>query len=382
MAKTKAGRAAALLALLLQAPAEAAPFIPQSDDFVIAVLPPAALRAPAGDTRAQLREAIATARREGDPRYLGRAEALLIRLRQTAPEDAETLRLDATVRQALHDFPASLALLDRVLRRNPDDPQALLTRAAVRLVQGEAEASRADCARFATSHIGLAATACTAAAMASLGYGRAALQALVLELSHPLAVEDRPTRLFAATLAAELAVLLADTRADALLAAAADIDPGDPYLLAVRADFLLGAGRPREVLRLLAGRESVDPLLLRLALAARLARDARAGQFAADLAARFAIARARGETVHRREEARFLLCLRGDAAGALALARRNWRVQREPADAAILMASAEAAGMPAAAAEAAQAVARAGWSPAALLAPIAATLAPPPRQGA
>ena len=56
----------------------------------------------------------------------------------------------------------------------------------------------------------------------------------------------------------------------------------------------------------------------------------------ADLAARFDAARARGDTLHQREEARFELEIRGDAKKALALARDNWEVQREPADLRIL----------------------------------------------
>jgi hypothetical protein len=45
--------------------------------------------------------------------------------------------------------------------------------------------------------------------------------------------------------------------------------------------------------------------------------------------------------LHKREEARYLLTIESDAAGSLRLARKNWRVQREPADLRVL---AEAAG--------------------------------------
>ena len=81
-----------------------------------------------------------------------------------------------------------------------------------------------------------------------------------------------------------------------------------------------------------------DALLLRIALAEQRLPD-HAADFAAhraDLAARFDAARRRGDSLHRREEARFRLTMLGDAAGALALARANWDVQREPADRRIL----------------------------------------------
>jgi hypothetical protein len=51
-----------------------------------------------------------------------------------------------------------------------------------------------------------------------------------------------------------------------------------------------------------------------------------------ELAARFDAAAQRGDTVHQREQARFELVLRHDAKTALALARKNWEVQKEPAD--------------------------------------------------
>ena len=63
----------------------------------------------------------------------------------------------------------------------------------------------------------------------------------------------------------------------------------------------------------------------------------------ADLAARFDAARRRGDSLHRREEARFRLAIENDADAALALARDNWAVQREPADLRILIEAARAA---------------------------------------
>jgi NAD(P)H-dependent FMN reductase len=64
---------------------------------------------------------------------------------------------------------------------------------------------------------------------------------------------------------------------------------------------------------------------------------------------RFAAARARGDTTHRSEEARFELRLRNDAATALRLAQENYAVQREPRDARVLLEAAVAAKNPGAA---------------------------------
>ena len=86
-----------------------------------------------------------------------------------------------------------------------------------------------------------------------------------------------------------------------------------------------------------------DSLLLRLALAEKALGDAKAQKHIDLLQARFEASALRGDTVHQREEARFQLHLVGDEAKALALAERNFAVQREPADVRILLEAAIAA---------------------------------------
>ncbi|HEY0802604.1 MAG TPA: hypothetical protein VGD54_17340, partial [Steroidobacteraceae bacterium] len=60
----------------------------------------------------------------------------------------------------------------------------------------------------------------------------------------------------------------------------------------------------------------------------------------------------RGEAVHRREQARFLLEVEDQPHLSLAVALENWTVQREPDDVLVLVNAAKAAGSPAAAAPA------------------------------
>ena len=110
-------------------------------------------------------------------------------------------------------------------------------------------------------------------------------------------------------------------------------------------NYILRVGRPRDALPLLRDETRNDSLLLRLAEAERALPDARPSfdVHRADLAARFDAARARGDTLHQREEARFRLAIEGDVPGALTLARANWKVQREPADLRILAEAARAA---------------------------------------
>ena len=67
------------------------------------------------------------------------------------------------------------------------------------------------------------------------------------------------------------------------------------------------------------------------------------------LRARFDASHARGDTVHRREEARFALSVEGNAVTALELAKANWDVQKEPWDVRVYLEAALAAGNRAAA---------------------------------
>lgn len=64
---------------------------------------------------------------------------------------------------------------------------------------------------------------------------------------------------------------------------------------------------------------------------------------------RITAGRARGDASHLREEARVALALDDDPSAALQLALDNWRVQREPVDARLVLQAAFAAGQPAAA---------------------------------
>jgi hypothetical protein len=103
------------------------------------------------------------------------------------------------------------------------------------------------------------------------------------------------------------------------------------------------------VLTLLEGRESFEPLLLRIAIAQRQLHDPQLAQSSARLRAAFAAEVQRGEAVHRREQARFLLEVEDQPSLGLAAALENWAVQREPDDVLVLVSAASAAGNRAAA---------------------------------
>jgi Tfp pilus assembly protein PilF len=123
----------------------------------------------------------------------------------------------------------------------------------------------------------------------------------------------------------------------------------DGFLLAAYADFLLDYGRAPEVVALLKTWVLADPLLLRLALAEQIVNGAAAREHQATLADRYAAARLRGDTTHEQEESRFCLQMLKQPAEALRLAQNNWRIQREPRDARVLLEAAVALRQPQAA---------------------------------
>ena len=132
------------------------------------------------------------------------------------------------------------------------------------------------------------------------------------------------------------------------------------YVRAAYADLLLRQDRPAEVLALLQGHESFEPLLLRIAIAQHQLHDPRLSQSSARLKAAFAAEEQRGEAVHRREQARFLLEVEDQPRLSLAAALDNWAVQHEPDDVLVLVSAAKAAGNAAAAQPALEFVRAAG----------------------
>ena len=357
-----------LLALLplLAPPCAAAPFVPTSDAQVLQRVPArvgnprvADLQALRAAWRANPRDpalAVALARRyvdeaaaEGDPRYVGYAQAALAPWWNEAAPPVAVRVQRAVLRQYGHQFAEALVDLDAAVLAEPDNAEAWSWLAAIHMVRADYAAAARACAGLAPLTSALLAAGCQAPVDALTGRANAATIALAVALkANPKA--SPAELLWVQTRLAEIA----DRRGSLAVAERAFKDAlalglPDVYLQAAYADFLLDNGRPQEVLTLLKDGARADVLLLRLALAAKAAGDARAQGWNRDLAARFAAARARGDSTHEKEEARFVLVLQGDPVRALALARSNYAVQREPADARILLEAAIAADQPTAA---------------------------------
>jgi tetratricopeptide (TPR) repeat protein len=275
-------------------------------------------------------------RSEGDPRLLGQAQAILTPWWNEPIPPVSTLLLRATIRQNAHEFEQALADLDQVLAVQPTNAQAWLTKASILQVQGRYDEARRVCqrlARLAASHVLLG---CLSDIGGLTGQSAKSQELLRTALSNP-GLSGRE-RIWLTTIQAETAARTGAIReAEQSFSEAFKVGIKSQYLLSAYADYLLDQRRYQDVISLLRSEMRADGLLLRLALAEQALELPVFQNHAAELAARFAAGRERGMTVHVREEARFTLALLHDAGRALPLAETNWSVQREPADARILL---------------------------------------------
>jgi len=282
-------------------------------------------------------------RREGDPRYLGYAQAALARWWKDPEAPTEVLVTRATILQSSHEFPRALSDLDKAIAREPDNARALLVRATILTVQGRYDKALADCNRMQGATDDTYVLVCIASVDAVTGKAKVAEDALSYWLATlPDASPD--VRAWIESLLGEIAQRDGRTDADRHFRQALAADPRDLYTIGAYCDFLFDQGRAADVIPLAEKEQRVDGLLLRLALAQQSLRLPEAEATIATLRARFDASRARGDIVHRREEARFQLMLNNDPRTALRLALENWNVQREPADLRILAEAAHATG--------------------------------------
>jgi tetratricopeptide (TPR) repeat protein len=356
---------AAFIVLMLGSvnPVSAAPYVPAGDDRVLERLPfrandpvakeIATLRASLRSDPNNVGVAVKLARRyydqvaeEGDPRYLGYAQAALGPWWEmpAPPTDVQVLR--ASLAQFRHDFDGALADLSAVIAREPRNAQARALRATIHIVQARYDQARTDCQALRGATSDLIATGCEA--MVDGLTGRVAAAYATLSESYGANPQASPAeKLWVLIRLAEMAQRQGRMEAaERHFREALALHITDTFLLSAYADFLLDQKRYAEVQAMLKDKTPSDGLLLRLALAERELKAPTAADRAAQLSARYQAAGMRGDTVHQQEESRFDLQVFNDAPRALWLARENWKVQKEPRDARVLLEAAKAAREP------------------------------------
>lgn len=275
----------------------------------------------------------------GDPRYIGYADAVLAPFARDRTPAVLTVR--GQLRQYRHDFDGALQDFAAALDADPQFASAHAWRGAIFLVQANYAAAKSECDALLALDRPTLYGGCIGLVLAYGGRMDAGYAALQRALD---GTRDPGNRLWLLTRLGEVAAWRGQPEAaERHYRAALALGIDDGYLLAAWSDFLLDRQRPAEVVKWLAGWEASDGLLLRLALAETALEQPAAKAHVQALADRFAAAKLRGDTTHRAEEARYLLHLAGDRAAALAVAAANYRVQREPRDARVLLEAAIAA---------------------------------------
>ena len=330
------------LAAAMQWSVMAAPtaVLPQRDDEVIQVLPavtrsrpPRAAAAVASPAEAALRarQAIAVARQTGDTRYWGRAQAVLAPWWDRPGAPADLAVLQATVQQGRHEFDASRKVLTAALANAPANAQGWLNLAALeRLSARYADALRA-CEAVVRAGQDFYGEVCRLETQSFLGQHQAAAHGLETLIAQHADVSQRSWLL---SLLAETQERWGRDQAAAQSYTRSLALDADLYTAIAYSDLLLRMGQASQALQALAALPATDAVVLRQAAAWRRLGDARWTGARAILLERFEELKRRGDdpALHSRELALIALWLDDDAAGALAIARRNLLLQREPLD--------------------------------------------------
>ena len=279
---------------------------------------------------------------ESDPRFVGYAQGTLAPWWHGSDPSIPLQVLRARILQAQHNFTSAKQDLEQVLHKDPNYVEAHLVLAGVDEATGDLGPASQHCAEAGRIRPSLAAIACAASVDSVSGYADRAYASLTLATSRARS-KDPVLQSWALTVLAEIEDRRNDPGAGQHFTDALAQHPNDVYILTAYADYLLAHDRAADVSRLLAGKERIDALLLRLAIAARDTGDSRLPDYIVALADRYTAAQALGQSLHLRDESRFELDLRGNSSRALELARQNWAVQRTPLDARIYLAAAQAA---------------------------------------
>ena len=337
-----------------------APFVPESDSVVLEHLPFKAsdpttrelrrLREELASNPRNLAKAIALSQRyyelalaDGDPRFIGYAQAALTPWWELAEAPVPVLIQRATLRQYSHNFDSALTDLNRAIKLEPNSGTAWSLLAAIHMVQAEYGKATQDCNKLHGLASNLIVAACLATVDSLNGQaekGFNSLQKIYASTANPPANE----KLWVLTRLAEMSDRLGRTKeAETYFQAALNLNITDAYLLAVYAEFLHDENRYLEVISLLKDKERSDVLLMRLALAEKASKAPKTAEHEEVIRARFDAARLRGDKLHIQDEARFYLYFLNNPKEALRLAQENWLSQHEPSDARMLLEAALAA---------------------------------------
>ncbi len=348
--RSKLAASLSLVVSLASPPAGAKPFKPTRDDEVLVTLlkqmyPRQAAELSylerahaAAPANADVAERLAGSyvgigSRDGDPRYFGMARAVLRPWIGAADAPLGIIELRAEILGFGHEFDAAMKDYDLVLAKDPHRTSARLARAVLQTVRGRLDLAEADCVALdegTQERMGCVMTLALARNDGKKAFG---------------AYDETPaTSAWLLELGAEAADLIGDeVQAEGRFERSLAKDDR-VFTRAAFADFYMRLGRAADALKILPADSRNLGIMVRRA-AALVSTDPRGtelGELKSALEDTFALERARGDDVHGRELALYLLDVKKDPHAALPVARANFEKQKERIDA-LLLARAEAA---------------------------------------
>ncbi len=288
---------------------------------------------------------ITLGRQQSDPRYFGYAQAEIQPWWDLINPPDDILLIRATLKQNQHQYLDAILDLKKLTQRSPKNSQAWLTLSTIQMVQGDYSQAKQSCAALARSHASWLSTLCFGQVMALTGkaeQGYAIINLLLKQFVKSDSTDkDLVNQQWLHTLLAEISLRQGNkTQALQHFESALSIPRRDPYLLKVYSEFLRSNGEAIKVLSLLEKETQDDALLLELVLAAKQTQNKqRLGMYRREFNDRLQAAQMRGDILHQREHAIFLLEIEKDKKRALVLAKTNWIIQKEPADTRLLLAA-------------------------------------------
>jgi len=293
-------------------------------------------------------------KQSGDPRYYGRAESAISKLNKSQLTDRLKNRvrlIEAEIAQFHHQFEKAIHLLNVVLDADPTVTDALLLRAQLHYALGNYELSQHDCKRtlfLLPSELTATCFFMTRGLQNSATWAVANSQSILHMLSSPIPskasteIKKRsPEYLWIYSVLADVLLYQGElNEAFRTVKKGLTEFPDSPYLLTIHADILLQTGRLDELLQGMPAETTHLPLLVRLSIAeSRQRHQLSRKKYTQRLEQIFNLEKARGEKIHLRERALFEFAVKKNIPFAWNLATKNWKAQREPIDAKIVLRS-------------------------------------------
>ncbi|MBL1274619.1 MAG: hypothetical protein COB30_000870 [Ectothiorhodospiraceae bacterium] len=345
----------------------AAPFTPENENLVIYQVEKTALsekleslrinmlenKTNSSDLEAYVAFSINVARKKSDPRYFGYAKAALQpTIKQYFISGTHTGLLIhwADIMQFMHQFDEAERTLQRVINISRDNPRTNLMLSAIYQAQGRYPEALKQCNALFTRTSMLVLTACITQIKSLTGNLKDSFTVLskqVYRESHSNAVNHA----WVLSILAEMSERLNknDQAAD-FFTESLRLDPLNGFTRSAYADFLLDQGKYRQVKDILSDHLFTDGLLLRYTMADVHSKSNHQStrqeirNNIEKLHANYSLSQKMDGDSHLRDQAIFYLYLKKQQSKALALAKSNWEIYKEPADARILLRCAHLAG--------------------------------------